>query len=174
MLHSRKLCTGCKKPLRNAPVREIPIVSAVIALVFCAVVIFGAAAALLSRTGPDGDAGLHLDGIWEIESPTYNDEHITYVFAGDTFSSVTETMIFNASPEMLEDIAAFHREYSGAYVSTEGMGEGNYLLRITIDGTFFLDGYHILMVSGYGIVRLLSFNWEGEAIVINGYRFVRG
>jgi len=158
----------------KATKKKIPIASAVIALVFCSTVVFGVAFALASRIGAAGnDIGLHIDGTWETIAPTYNNEHITYVFAGDSFSSITESVIINAGPEILADIRDFHITYSGAVVEAEEMGAGSYLLRITADGTFALDGSNILLVSGEGLVRILSFYWESEAVVIDGDRFVR-
>ena len=159
---------------RKAPERQIPIVSAVIALVFFSAILLGAASVIVSRLSrPPGDTGLHIDGTWEIEAPTHNDEHIIYSFAGDTFSSVTESMIFDADPEVLEAIGEFLLAYSGAVVEAEDMGDGNFLMRITADGTFAFDGNNIRLVSGEGLVRLLSFAWEGEAVIIDGYRFMR-
>ena len=121
---------------------------------------------------PD-DIGLHICGTWEIEAPTYNDEHIVYVFTGDSFTSVTESMIFGADAAVLEDIAEFLLLYSGAIVDAEDMGDGNFRMRITAGGTFALDGNRIRLVSGEGLVRVLSFSWESEAIFIDGYRFTR-
>ena len=160
--------------MRRTSGDRIPIVSAIIALVFCSAILFGATSAIISRVGRStDDIGLHIDGTWEIESPTYNDEHIIYIFAGDSFSSITESMIFGADPEVLEAIGEFLLGYSGAIVEAEDMGDGNFLMRITADGTFALAGNTIRLVSGEGLVRTLSFSWEEDAVIIDGYRFVR-
>ena len=159
---------------RRKPQRQIPIVSAIIALVFCGALIFGAAAAINARIrATSDDIGLHIDGTWEIQAPTYNDELITYVFSGDSFYAITESVIFDANFEVIESIREFHTMYNGATVDAEDIGEGNFRLRITKDGTFALDGNTILLVSGEGFVNVLSFYWESEAILINGDRFVR-
>jgi len=155
-------------------VRKVPIVTAVIAIVFTGAIILGLTAVITSRFGAaNDDIGLHIDGTWEIETPTYNDEHITFVFAGDTFSSVTESVIFDAGPEVIEDIREFHIVYSQAEVDAEYIGYGTYLIRVAADGTFALYSNSILLVSGDGVVRLLSFEWESDAIVINGDRYIR-
>ena len=170
----RKACPSCLRSPRKTTERKIPIVNAIIALIFCSAVILGATLAIISRIGaPIDDEGLHLDGTWETESPTHNDEYITFVFAGDSFSTVTESIIVNASPEVLEDIRDFYMVYYGAAVYADDLGDGSFLLRIKADGTFALDGNNILLVSGEGLVRVLSFYWENEAIVINDDRFVR-
>ena len=171
----RKNCPYCGRPTRDAPERKIPIVTGVIALAFCAILIFGVASAIISRvrTAGYGDTALHISGTWETDGPTHNDELITYVFAGDTFSRVIETMIFNVGPADIEAIVAFQRDYNGAEVSVDDLGDGNFRLRITADGTFGLDGNSILLISGEGFLRLFSFYWEGEAIIINGDRFIR-
>jgi len=171
----RSPCPNCSKGLRATPERKIPIVTAIIAIVFFSVVVFGAASVIIARfwDEAEGDVGLHLNGTWEIESPTFNDEFITYVFAGDSFSSVTETMIFNASADDLENIREFHRVHSGARVEAVSAGDGNYSIRITADGTFTLDGNSILLVMGDDLIRWLSFYWDGEAVIINGDRFLR-
>jgi len=154
--------------------RRIPIVTAVIALAFSAIIAFGAASVLVSRIGAaSDDTGLHIDGIWETENRTFNNEHITFEFTGDSFFSVAESMIFDASLDALEDIREFHVRYDQATVDTEYVGDGNFLIRVATDGTFALDGAYILLISGEGLARLLSFNWESEAIVIDGDRFVR-
>jgi len=168
-----KTCPDCMMSPRKAE-RRIPIASAIIAIVFCAVVVFGAALAFVSRIGATSDdVGLHIDGTWEIETPTYNDEHITFVFTGDSFSRFAESMIFDASPEVIGDIREFHMMYSQATVDAEYMGDGNFFIQIATDGTFALDGNNILLVSGEGLARLLPFYWESEAIIINGDRFIR-
>ena len=172
---NRKTCHYCGRPTRDAPERKIPIVTGIIALAFCAVVIFGAASAIISRirTSGGGDAALHINGTWETDGPTYNDELITYVFAEDTFSRVIETVIFNATPADIEVVKAFQREHNGAEVDAEYLGDGNFRLKITADGTFGLDGNSILLISGEGLLRLFSFYWDGDAVIINGDRFVR-
>ena len=170
----RKVCPHCGKPTRDAPERKVPIVTGIIALAFCAILIFGAASAVLSRMrATTGDVALHIDGTWETDGPTFNDELITYVFAGDSFSRLIETTVFGASQDDIEAIEAFQRDYNGATVDAEDLGDGNFLLRIAADGTFTLDGNSILLISGEGLLRLFSFYWEGEAVIINGDRFVR-
>jgi len=148
-------------------------VSAVIALGFFGIVIFGLAAVLISNLRADVDTALHLNGTWEIESPTFNDEHIMYVFADDSFSAITEMMVFDAGPDALDAIKQFHQDNYGATVDAEDIGNDSFLLRISVDGTFAFDGNNILLVSGEGHTRLLPFYWDGEAILINGDRYLR-
>ena len=172
--NGRKTCYGCGRPTRDAPERKLPIVTAIIALAFGGLVIFGATSAILSRVGTtSGDVALHIDGTWETEGPTYNDELITFVFTGDSFSREVETMIFGAGAADIEDIETFQRDYNGATVDAEDLGDGTFRLRITADGTFALDGNSILLISGEGLLRMFSFYWEDEAVIINGDRFVR-
>ena len=176
MPHSRKACPNCGGAIREIPERKIPIVTALIALAFFSVIVFGASSVIIGnirRAANERDTGLHLDGTWEIEAPTYNDEHIVYVFAGDAFTSRVETMALNISLEDLNNIREFHRTMSGASVEAVYMDNNNYLLRIRTDGTFILDGYTIMLITGEGFVRMFSFYWEDEAIVINGDRFLR-
>ena len=170
-----KRCHYCGRPTRDAPERKIPIVTGAIALAFCAIVIFGATSAIISRirAAGGGDTALHINGMWETEEPTFNDEHITYMFAGDSFSRVIETTVFDAGQADIEAIVAYQREHNGATVEAEDLGDGTFLLRIIADGTFGLDGNSILLISGEGFLRLFSFYWEDEAIIINGDRFVR-
>ena len=175
MPYNRKSCPNCGKLTRDAPERKIPIVPAIIALAFCAVVIFGAALAIVSHFGAAnyGDGALHIGGTWETDGPTYNDELITYVFEGESFSRVIETIIFGASYADIEAREAYEYNYNGAAVYAEDVGEGNFRLRITADGTFWLDGNNIVLVSGEGFMRVFSFYWEDDAIFIDGDRFVR-
>ena len=162
-----------RKPPRKAD-RKVPVVTAVFALFFVAVLALGLSAVIVSRIGATSDdIGLHIDGTWEIETPTYNDEHISFVFAGDSFSSVTESIIFDAGPEVIEDIREFHMLNSRAAVEAEYVGNNSYLIRVTADGTFAIDGGSILLISGEGLVRRLPFYWESDAIVIDGDRFIR-
>ncbi|MCL2404437.1 MAG: hypothetical protein FWC92_02700 [Defluviitaleaceae bacterium] len=155
--------------------RQIPIASAILAFLLCASIIFGGIAIIVARvTATSDDIGLHIDGRWEIESPTHNNERITYAFAGDSFSMVTESMIFDADAEIIEDIQAYHMLYYGAEVDADYMGDGTFRLRIFADGTFVINGDIILMVTGEGLSRTLPFYWMDDAILINGYRFVRG
>ena len=128
--------------------RKIPIVTAIIALAFFSLVIFGISAVIIAHIGAagEGDVGLHLDGTWDIASPTFNDEAIRFVFDGAAFSNITESVIFDATPEILDDIREFHMTHSNAAVNTQHMGGANYLLRIHTDGTFVLDGNSILLV----------------------------
>ncbi|MCL2378109.1 MAG: hypothetical protein FWC77_03180 [Defluviitaleaceae bacterium] len=156
------------------PQRQIPIVSAILALVFCAAVIFGTVSIIVDRVTTTGDdIGLHIDGAWETQTLTYNDEHIIYVFAGDSFSRTTESTIFNANPDDIEAIREFHMEYNGAIVEAVDIADGNFRLSITANGTFVIDDNNILLVAGEGLVSVLPFYWESEAIVINGDRYVR-
>jgi len=163
------------KTARNAQERKIPLVTAIIALVFCSLVIFGAVSVIIARFGGNsyGDVGLHLDGTWHIEAPTFNDESITFVFQGDSFTSVTESIIFGASPEDIESIRDFHVIQSGASLYSEDIGDGNYLLRITLQGTFLLDGNSILLTTDSDMTLLLPFYWQGEALIINGDRYFK-
>ena len=154
--------------------RKIPIVTAVFAIAIFGVLIFGVAAFIISHfTNESGDAALHLDGIWETVSPTYNDEHIVFVFDGNTFSSVTEMTIFDADTAVIDDIHDFYSEMYGARVYYEDMADGNFSLRVTMDGTFGLyDGY-IVLVSGESYLMEFSFFWDGAGISINGDLFHR-
>ena len=170
----RKVCPYCGRAARDAPERNVPIVTAVIALAFAAVVILGAASAIAAwlRAG-SGDAALHIDGIWVTEGPTYSDEHITYVFDGEAFTRIIETKVFGASEIDIDGIRDYQRQHNGAEVTAEALGDGTFLLRIMADGTFGLDGNSIVLVSGEGLLRVFSFYWEGEAVIINGERFRR-
>jgi len=136
---------------------------------------FGAALVIITHlTGEnEGDVAFHIDGTWETDGPTYNDEHITYVFSGDVFSKVTETMIFDANLDIIENIRDFYRYYSGAIVTANDMDDGNFVLMITMDGTFALDGDSLLLLAGEGMLTELTFSWEGDVIIINDDRFVR-
>ena len=161
--------------MQSIPARRVPVVTAVITVILSAVLIFGAAMVIITHlTGEnEGDVAFHIDGTWETDGPTYNDEHITYVFSGDVFSRVTETMIFDANPDIIESIRDFYSYYSGAIVAAEDMGDGNFALMITIDGTFALEGDSLLLLAGEGMLTELSFSWEGDVIIINDDRFVR-
>lgn len=156
------------------PARKIPVATAILALVLCTVILFGGAAIIYARvTATDDDVGLHIDGVWATEEPTHNDELIFYYFAGNEFTALTESTIFNASPEIIENIREYHVSYFGASLDAEYVGDGTFYLRVTAEGTFALDGDGILLVTGEGITRRLPFYWEGETILIDGYRFVR-
>jgi len=172
-----RLCPYCRYPTRNIPARKIPVVPAIIAIVFLAAMIFGATIIAMShirnRSESDGEAALHLDGTWATESPTFNDEHITYVFDGDAFTSITERFLFDANPEVISSFVDFHRNYHGALVDSEYLGDGNYFIHITTSGTFTLEGHLILLIKGDGLLVPFSFDWDGTAIYIDGYRFVR-
>ena len=155
--------------------RRVPIVTAVLAIALAAVLIFGATALFLNYFGPGAgsDTALHLDGPWEIEGPTYNDEYIFYVFSGDAFSSVTESMVYDTNHEGIEDIKVYYRERNGATVASQYLGDGNFLLRIALEGTFLLEADNIMLVSGEGMLTVLPFTWERDTITIDGYRFRR-
>jgi len=174
---SKKLCPYCHRPTRETIERRIPVVTAIIALVFLAVVIFGVTAVIIARVRDaavsDGDVGLHLDGIWVTESPTFNDENITYVFNGDSFTSTTERLLFDADPEALSSFIYFYVTHHGATVDTEDVGDGNYNIRISTGGTFTLYGNSISLIKGESLRIMYSFYWDGEAIYIDGNRFVR-
>ena len=173
----KKKCTYCKRPNSNAKERKIPVVTAIVALVFYAVIVLGTVVIITTRVReraePGSDVGLQLDGTWATESLTFNDEHIIYVFYGNSFSSTTERTLFDANPEALDDLAEFYRVYHGATIDTEYIGDGNYLIRITKGGTFILDGYSIFLIKGEGLLVAYMFDWDGVGIYIDGYRFVR-
>ncbi|MCL2527815.1 MAG: zinc ribbon domain-containing protein [Defluviitaleaceae bacterium] len=177
--NNRRLCPYCKHRAKDTQKRKIqrkiPIVTAVIAIIFFAIIVFGVASVIIARLGStsESDVGLHLDGIWVIESPTFNDEIITFVFADETFTSTTEAMIFGASPEILEDIRDFHVAHSGASFYATAEGDGNYRLLVTSSGTFTLDGNSILLVMNNDVPLLLPFYWDGDGIIINGDRYLR-
>jgi len=173
--HGRTACPSCGYKLQSAPVRKIPVVTAIITIIVSAVIIFGAALVVITHlTGEnDGDVAFHIDGTWETQSPTYNDEHIVYVFNGDLFSRIVETTIVDASPEIVDSIREYYHEYSGAIVVSQDMGGGDFFLIITMDGTFALDGDMLLLLGGEGMLTRLPFAWEGDTIVINDDRFTR-
>ena len=136
--------------------------------------IFGIVSVIVDRvTATNDDIGLHIDGIWETVSPTYNDEHITFTFTGDSFSMLTESMIHDAEPNDIEAIREFHLQHNGAIVSAIDMDDGSFHLRITADGTFAIDGNTILLVMAEGLTTNLPFYWESDAIIINGDRYVQ-
>ena len=155
--------------------REVPIASAIITLIVCGVLIMGIAAAIIANiTSSSDDIGIQLDGTWEIYALTYNDEHITYVFARDTFSRLTESVVFDTNPEAIMAIREYHELYYGAHVDIEDLDDGILRLRIIADGTFAIDSNVILLVSGEGHAVTLPFFWESENIaLIDGYRFMR-
>jgi len=154
--------------------RRIPYVTAIIAVVLSAIVILGIAMIITNRlTDTGGDIALHIDGTWETATLTYNDEHIIYVFDGDIFTSTTETVIFDANMDIIDSIQEYYRVYSGAIVIADDIGDGNFFLTITMDGTFSLVGDRLLLLSGEGILREVPFFWDDDAILINDERFVR-
>ncbi|MCL2361845.1 MAG: YfjI family protein [Defluviitaleaceae bacterium] len=162
---------------RDSSQRKIPIVTAIIAIVFFSVVVFGAAAVLIAHIRReadfDGDVGLHLDGVWDTDGPTVNDEYISFEFAGDSFSSVTEWTFFDASPEALAEFIAFNENDRGAIVYTDDIGYGNYRIRIYEHGEFTLEGNSILLSLNSGQSQWMPFYWDGDAIIINGDRYLR-
>ncbi|MCL2570911.1 MAG: hypothetical protein FWE11_00780 [Defluviitaleaceae bacterium] len=168
-------CHYCKNRFNKTTERKVPIITAAIALVFFAALVFGSALAILSnlRIESDSDMALHLDGIWEIEELTFNDEHITYIFDGDLFTSITKAIIYDATPDDIDNIREFHLAYSGAMVETENTGDGNYRLIITSEGSFSLDGSSIVLAMRDGIYNWLSFYWDDDGIIINGDRFLQ-
>jgi len=139
------------------------------------VLILGVVAVIFARiTALSDDVGLQLDGAWETYALTYNDEHITYVFAGDVFSRLTESVVYDANPEAITVIREYHELYYGAHVDAEDIGNGNFHLRVIADGTFAIDNDGILLVSGEGRAVMFPFYWESEnVILIDGYRFIR-
>ena len=156
--------------------RRIPIVTAVFAIAIFGILTFGVAAFILSHFANervDGDTALHLDGTWETVGPTYNDEHIVFIFNGNTFASVTEMIIYDANEEIIDDIRKFYYEMYAARVYFDDMSDGNFFLRITMDGTFGMyDGY-IVLVSGESHLLEFPFSWDGAGISINGDLFRR-
>jgi len=171
-------CPYCKRPTKDTPARKIPVATAIIALVFIAVIIFGVAIGIITRIREtpetDSDTALHLDGVWATQGPTVNDEHITYVFDGDTFSRVTERTLFDANPEALRDFIDYYASNYRATVDAEDIGDGNYFIRIYVSGMFALDGANILIFIGDGPPVVYSFYWDGVAIIIGGDRFYSG
>ena len=174
---SRKLCPHCRHPARVVSERKIPVITAIIAIVFLGIIIFGVTAVVIARirdrTEPGTDVGLHLNGTWVTQSPTFNDEHIIYVFYDDSFSSIIERTLFGASPETLDNFIEIYTTYHGATIDAEYIGGSSYFIRISTSGTFILDGYRILLVKGEGLLVPYPFYWDGEAIYINDIRFVR-
>ena len=175
MPYGCKQCPYCKRPAIKQAERKIPIATAVIAIAFFSLMVFGTATLIISRLDDRayGDEGLHLNGTWEIASLTFNDEFITYVFSGDSFTSTTETIVFDANQADIQSIREFHQNHSGAALYAENIGSGNYRLSILSSGTFSLDGNSILLIMDNNMPQLLPFYWEGEAIIINGDRFLR-
>jgi len=162
---------------RDTQQRKIPAITAIIAILFFSAIVFGTASMLLAhiRTDADndGDVGLHLDGTWETEGSTINDEHITISFFGDTFSSITKRTIFDATPEVLVDIAEFYRVYRGALVESRDIGDNNYLIYIHEDGMFSLYGNDIQFMYNNELPVWMPFYWDNDTIIINGDRFIR-
>jgi len=164
------------KPSREAPQRKIPVVTAVIAMIFFAAIVFGATSVILTNirsAGSDGDMGLHLDGAWKTDDSTVNDEIISITFSGYAFTTVTERIFFDASPEALADLKEFYENYRGARVNSEDIGYGNYQIRIYENGEFALEGNSILLVLDNDLHVWMPFYWDDDAIIINGDRYLR-
>jgi len=173
----RKHCFFCKRATENAKKGKTSVAVGVIIVVLFLGIIFNATAFFVARvrenSEPDRDVGLQLDGTWATESLTFNDEHITYVFYRDSFTSVKERTLFDANPEALDSLTEYYRANYEAAVDTEYIGDGNYFIRITSGGTFTLDGDSILLIKGEGRLVPHMFDWDGVAIYIDGYRFLR-
>jgi len=164
-----------KYQVKKSPQRKIPIVTAVLACVFFAILIFGATSVILAnlRREIDGDVGFHLDGAWETDNYTVNDEIIIFIFSSDSFTSVTTRKIFDVTQEALIDFIDFYEIYHGARVYTELIEYSNYQVRIYESGDFTLEGSSIMLDFDGGSTVWLPFYWDGDAIIINGDRYLR-
>jgi hypothetical protein len=120
--------------------------------------------------------GVSLNGAWEIEALTYNDEFITIVFDDSEFIKVSEMHVMEADIDQviadIEDIREFYRNHNGGEVEV-GETENGVLLRVTVGGIFSLTDNEIWMASGEDIVTIMPFSWDGIRIVINDDSFVR-
>ena len=121
--------------------------------------------------------GVSLNGIWEIESLTFNDEFITMTFNDEAFTRVSEMYIADADIyqvlETIDDIREFYARHNGGEVEVEETDDGNVLLRIIVNGVFSLTDNEIWLASGEDIVTVMPFSWDGATMVINDDIFVR-
>ena len=166
--------TSPRKSTKLDGEKRIPIGTAIFAIIVFGILIVGTVSLIISRLQDDGsDVGLYLDGTWETDGPTYSAESIVYIFSGNTFSSVTEMMIFDANPEIIAHIQEFYLYNHGAAVDAEDTGDGVFRLSIKKDGTFSLDGDYILLLSAESFLTEYSFRWNDDEIIIAGDRFMR-
>ena len=121
--------------------------------------------------------GKTLDGVWEIDSPAYNGEVITVTFSGNSIIMVTETVLADSDFKDLaggfDETRDFYRDYNGGTVEIEDAGDGNALLRVTVNGTFTLTENELRVISGEDILTIFPFSWTGTSISINSDSFTR-
>jgi hypothetical protein len=118
-----------------------------------------------------------LNGIWEIESPTYNDETVTIAFWDNSFSMITEMVIADADIELLletiEEIREFHKNQNGAVAEVVEADDSRPRLRIILEGTFSLTESELILNSGQDMLTILPFFLGNDGISINNDRFLR-
>jgi len=154
--------------------KKVPLVTAAIAILLVAVLALGVAMLITNHINdPGGDTAFQIEGIWETPDLTYNDAHMIFTFEGDIFTSVTESVIFDANPEIIETITEYYQEHTGAIVTASDLGNGDFMLTIATDGTFALYGDTIRLLSGEGMLQELPFSIGDAQILINYVPFVK-
>ena len=122
--------------------------------------------------------GVFINGVWESQGLTYNDEFVTIEFMDNRFTKITEMYIADADVAYilgnLDEIREFHRSQSGGTVEVLIDETGAVLLRVRMDGTFGLTENELRLVSGDNLVNIFPFSWDGRSITINNDLFVQG
>jgi len=124
--------------------------------------------------------GLFLNGTWQIQEKTYNDEMIIINFYDDAFQRIIEVRVADAEltqlTDNLNDIRDFYRDFDGSHVEIHNQQDngGDYIiLQTTLTGTFGLTDNEIWLTSDSGIATVLPFSWDADGIYINNDRFMQ-